>query len=76
MTKLLDNALRALRNLPAEAQDTIARVVLRLAGSDNEAPIALSCDERDAIAASKAAVARGEFATDEQVSRVWANHSL
>ena len=66
MTKLLDDALAAARGLPPAAQDDIARIVLRLAGTD-EAPVALSPDERAAIATSKAAAARGEFATDEQV---------
>jgi hypothetical protein len=65
MTKLLDDALEAARNLPADAQDSIiARVVLRLAGNDDEAPAPLSADERAAIAASKAAATRGEFASD------------
>jgi hypothetical protein len=37
-------------------------------------PVALSADERAAIATSKAAAARGEFATDEQVRVSWAKH--
>jgi hypothetical protein len=76
MTKLLDDALKAVRNLPAETQDSIARVVLRLTGSDDETPVPLSADERVAIAASKAAAARGEFASDDQVRAVWAKHNL
>jgi len=75
MTKLLDDALAAARGLPPAAQDDIARIVLRLAGTD-EAPVALSPDERAAIATSKAAAARGEFASDEQVRVVWAKHTL
>jgi hypothetical protein len=76
MTKLLDDALEAARHLPPDAQDNIARVVLRLAGTDDEAPIALTADERAAIAVSKAAAARGDFATDEQMRAVWAKYSL
>jgi hypothetical protein len=76
MTKLLDRALEAARSLSADAQDDIARVVLQLAGCEEAAPIVLSADERAAIAASKAATARGEFATDEQVRSVWAKHGL
>jgi len=75
MTKLLDQALEVARGLPTEAQDDIARVVLQLAGSD-DAVIALSGDERTAIARSKAAAARGDYATDEQVRAVWAKHGL
>ncbi|MGA9868018.1 MAG: hypothetical protein WBQ75_16460 [Acetobacteraceae bacterium] len=71
MTRLLDQALEAARNLPPTAQDDIARVVLRLAGAaDKEAPLTLSSGERAAIAHSKAAATRGEFATDEQVRAV------
>jgi hypothetical protein len=75
MTKLLDQALEAVRRLPPSAQDDIARVVLRLARDDAE-PVTLSSDERAAVSASKAAAARGEFATDEQVRSVWAKHGL
>jgi hypothetical protein len=76
MTKLLDDVLEAVRNLPPDDQDSIARVVLRLTGMDDEAPVALSTDEGAAIAASKAAAARGEFASDEQVRASWAKHGL
>jgi hypothetical protein len=76
MTRLLDQALEAARRLPSDAQDDIARVVLQLASSDAAAPIALSTDEREAIAKSKAAAARGEFATDEQVQAIWTKHGL
>ncbi|HZE54685.1 MAG TPA: hypothetical protein VE111_15660 [Bradyrhizobium sp.] len=76
MTKLLDQALEVARSLPSDAQDDIARVVLQLAGSDEAVPVALSTDEQKAIAASKAAAKRGEFATDEQVRAVWAKHGL
>jgi hypothetical protein len=76
MTKLLDQALKAARNLPADAQDDIAHLVLRLAGADAEPPVPLAPDEEAAIAASKAAAARGEFATDDQVRAVWAKHDL
>jgi hypothetical protein len=75
MTKLLDRAVEAARNLPPDTQDEIARLVLQLAG-DEEEPIALTAGERAAITLSKEAAARGEFATDEQVRAVWAKHGL
>jgi len=77
MTKLLDQALEAARGLPSGVQDDIARVVLRLAGTDDEAPpVPLTQAEREAISISKAAAARGEFATDDQVRAVWSKHGL
>jgi ribulose-5-phosphate 4-epimerase/fuculose-1-phosphate aldolase len=76
MAKLLDQALEAVRLLPTREQDEIARVIMQLAGSDPATPISLSAEEREAIARSKAAAGRGEFATDEQVRAVWAKHGL
>jgi hypothetical protein len=76
MTKLLDQALEIARSLPADAQDDIARIVLQLAGAEDSPPVPLSEDEKSAIAVSRAAASRGEFATDEQVSAIWAKHGL
>jgi hypothetical protein len=75
MTDLLDRAVEAARGLPPAMQDEIARLVLQLAG-DDEPQVVLTADERAAIARSKAAAARGEFATDDQVRAVWGKHGL
>jgi hypothetical protein len=75
MTDLLERAVQAVRDVPPEAQDEIARLVLRLAG-DDEPRIALTGAERVAIARSKAAAARGESAGDDEVRAVWAKHGL
>jgi hypothetical protein len=76
MTKLLDEAMEAVRRLPSDDQDDIARAIMQLAGADHLAPVILSSEEREAIARSRAAADRGEFATDEQVRAVWAKHGL
>jgi hypothetical protein len=75
MTKLLEKALEAVRELPPDVQDDIARIVLQLARDDAE-PVALTPDERAAIAGSKAEAARGEFASDEQVRAIWSKYGL
>jgi hypothetical protein len=75
MTKLLDRAVEVARGLPPETQDEIARVVLQLAGNEPP-PIDLTAEERAAIAVSRAAASRGEFATDDEVRTIWAKHSL
>jgi hypothetical protein len=75
MTKLLDKALESVRGLPRELQDEFARMLLELAGDDAE-PVALSSEESAALSASRAAAARGEFATEEQVRAIWAKHGL
>ena len=75
MTTLLDQALDAVRRLPAESQDEIARAMLALAEMDAEV-VLLSPEERAAIERSKASAGRGEFATEQQVRDVWAKHGL
>jgi len=76
MTKLLDQAFEVVRRLPSHDQDDIARAIMQLAGSALATPVSLSPEEREAIARSRAAAGRGEFATDEQVQAVWAKHGL
>ena len=75
MTRLLDQAMEAVRLMSPGDQDEIARVIIQLVGSD-VAAVSLSFEEREALARSKAAAARGEFASDEQVQAVWAKHGL
>jgi hypothetical protein len=75
MTKLLDQAIDAIRVLPPKEQDDIARLLLQITRDDAE-PVALSPDERAAITRSKEGAARGEFASDEQVRATWAKHGL
>jgi DNA-binding TFAR19-related protein (PDSD5 family) len=66
MTKLLQKALEAVRLLPPESQDEIARAMLSLAGSDAEVeeidPAHLP-DVLEGLAQAK----RREFATDAEV---------
>ena len=76
MTKLLDQAIEVARRLSPSEQDDIARAIMQLAGADEASPVPLTPDERRTVAKSKAAAARGEFATDEEVRAVWAKHGL
>jgi predicted transcriptional regulator len=73
MTKLLERAIEAARRLSPTEQDAIAEAIMQLAG-DRSSMVPLSPDERDAIDRSKAAAARGEFASEDEVRRVWAKH--
>jgi hypothetical protein len=75
MTKLLEQAVEAVRRLPAKMQDELARVLLHLAGEDQ--PVAqLSAQEKASFDKSLQQADRGEFATDEQVRAIWAKHRL
>ena len=73
MTQLLDRAIAAARRLPPEAQDEIARSLLLLTGEDSE-PVRLTDEERLAVAEGRAAVAAGQFASDEEVAAIFAKH--
>ena len=48
--------------------------LLQLASDADRPIVPLTPEERDAIDKSKAAAARGEFATDDEVRAVWAKH--
>ena len=74
MSKLLDQAIEAVRRLDPATQDEIARVMKMIAGDDERDVVVLSLDERAAMAKSKAEIARGNFASDEQVRAVWAKY--
>ncbi|MCY1664358.1 hypothetical protein [Rhizobium sp. SL86] len=75
MTDLLEHAVNRLRMLPFDQQNEMARLLMRLLDAEAE-PVSFSAAERAAIAKSKAAAARGEFASDEEVRAVWAGHGL
>jgi hypothetical protein len=65
----------AARRLPPHDQDEIARAILQLAGAAPPEPVPLSPEEREAIDRSKAAAARGEFATDDEIRAIKAKCS-
>src|ERR1700730_9637799 len=75
MTKLLEQAVDAVRGLPPEIQDELARMLLQLAGEDLPV-LQLSAEEVASFDESLAQADRGEFATDEQVRAIWAKHGL
>ena len=76
MTDLLEKAIERVRAFPPEAQDDFARVLLRLAGDDDEPVYQLTPEEEADLDESDAEAARGEFATDEEVAAIWAKHGL
>ncbi|MGI8526154.1 MAG: hypothetical protein ACR2K5_08235 [Pseudolabrys sp.] len=66
MTKLLQKALNAVRSLPAENQDEIARAMLALAGDGSE-PEDIDPTHLSDVLASLAQAKRREFASDAEV---------
>jgi len=66
MTKLLDQALDAVRQLPSERQDEIARAMLSLAGSEAE-PEPIDPAHLSAVLEGLAQARHRQFASDDDV---------
>jgi DNA-binding transcriptional regulator YdaS (Cro superfamily) len=66
MTKLLERALEAVRRLPPEAQNDIARAMLVLARDEGE-PEAVDPAHLPDVLESLAQAKRRQFATDAEV---------
>jgi hypothetical protein len=66
MTKLLEEALEAVRRLPPDGQDSIARAMLTLAGG-NSAPDTIDPAHLADVLDGLAEAERGEFASDDEV---------
>ena len=72
MTKLLDQAIAKVRELPEEEQERVAESLMVFAELAKQGVYKLSSEERAALEESKAQVRRGEFATDEEVEAAYA----
>jgi hypothetical protein len=66
MTKLLEQALEAVRQLPSESQDEIARAMLTLAGGEGE-PEPIEPAHLSAVLEGLAQAKRRQFASDDEV---------
>lgn len=70
MTKLFEMAVEAAQRLSPDEQDELARTILEIVGDEKSDIYILSDDERQAIEVSRAQVARGEFATEDEIEAV------
>jgi predicted transcriptional regulator len=75
MTKLLEQAVESVRELPADTQDALARLLLQFAGLE-QTMLELSPEEAASFEESLAQAERGEFATDEEIRLIWGKHGL
>lgn len=73
MTKLLDRAIEAAKELPAEMQDEIASILLRFMGEDGPVYQLTPEEEADLDEADRE-IERGEIATEEEVRAVLAKY--
>ena len=67
MTKLLEKALEAVRLLPPESQDEIARTILRLAIGEKGKPEKIDPAHLPDVLESLAQAKRRQFASDAEV---------
>jgi len=72
MTKLLDEAIAKVRELPEEEQERAAESLMVFAELAKQGIYKLSAEERAAIGASRTQVGRGEVATDAEVEAAYA----
>jgi hypothetical protein len=75
MTKLLEQAIAKVRELPEEDQEAVAAIMLSMAGADS--PIVhLDDATRAAIREGMAQAERGEFVADDVIAQADKRHGL
>ena len=70
MTKMMREAIEALRELPEERQETVARAILDYASNDDSV-YHLTDEERREVRTGLAEIERGEIASDAEVAAVY-----
>jgi hypothetical protein len=75
MTKLLEQAIEAASRLSPEEQDEIARTIFEIVHGTSDEVYVLSEEERVAINVARAQIARGEFATEEEIEAVFKKYA-
>lgn len=66
MTKLLEAAMQAVRHLPPEAQDEIARLIIECAANQGE-PEPIAPEDLAAVLEGLVDARAGRFATEQEV---------
>lgn len=74
MTDLMQQAIDAIRRLPSERQNDLARYMLSIALDSKEADV--TAEEWAAIREAEAQIARGETVSDETMRSFWGRHGL
>jgi predicted transcriptional regulator len=74
MTTLLDQGIEAVRELPDERQDMAGEILLTLAAATSR--YELTPEQIEDLKIGLAQADRGEFASDEDVARMWEKFGL
>jgi hypothetical protein len=75
MTKLLEQAIAKVRELPEQEQDALAAIILSMAGAD-ASHFPLDREAEAAIREGLAQAERGEFVPDEVVAESNKRHGI
>jgi predicted transcriptional regulator len=75
MTKLLEEAVDKLSQLPEGRQNELAQILIDVAAADLS-PYQLTEEERVAVKEGLAQAERGELASDEEVAALWTRFGL
>ena len=73
MTKLLEQAIEQVRELPEARQDALATLIITEA---EQTPIELDDETRAAIREGLEQARRGEFVSDEEMQAFWKRQGL
>ncbi len=74
MTKLLDIAIEAAKDLPAEMQDEVAGILLSFMGTDKGEVYQLTPEEEADLAEADREIERGDVVDEEDVRAVLAKY--
>jgi hypothetical protein len=69
MTRLLDQGIQAIRELPPERQDMAGELLLSLAASAPQ--YWLTAEQIEDLKLAIAQADRGEFATEQEIAETW-----
>jgi hypothetical protein len=75
MTKLLEEAIEKVRQLPDAEQDEAAEMLLSVL-SKRHAPVLLDVETRAAIREGSEQARRGEFVSDEEMAAFFKRHGV
>jgi hypothetical protein len=75
MTKLLEQAIASVQNLPEAEQDEAAEVLLSLVSRFRE-PVRLDDETRAAIREGSEQARRGEFVSDAEMAEFFKRHGV
>lgn len=75
MSKLLEQGIDAVRELPEENQDFVGQLLLAIAGR-GRVDLRLTAEQVEKVKIGFAEADRGEFATDEEMQETWKKFGL